>query len=336
MDIDKVRELIAAGANVNVRNKYDATPLYMAVGTMQAEVVNFLLTAKADVNAAPRLGLTPLVVAVGNGDVKTVKLLLAAGADVELPLGEFPTSRYKLPFVPNKPTPSSNVRVHLAPLWVATIYGHTEIVKMLLDSGANVNVADRDRISAIHIATGYNRRDIVKMLLAHHADPNMVSPAYYTPLSHAVSNNNIEIVKLLLAAKADPNAYGSRGTPLFCALMDSRPGIAKVLRAAGADLSKPAPSSLRRAAGSGREDVVKLMLKAKVTPNPIRRGGIDSPLHAACRGGHISMVRLLLKAGADVNAIVNSMKGNMTPMSIAKSNGSTAIAELLQKHGGKE
>ncbi len=80
-DMAGVRELIDAGADVNVRNKYGATPLQMASQNGHTEIVKLLLAAKADVNAAHTNGLTPLWMASQNGHTEIVKLLLAAQAD---------------------------------------------------------------------------------------------------------------------------------------------------------------------------------------------------------------------------------------------------------------
>jgi uncharacterized protein len=337
MDIDKVRELIAAGADVNLRNKYNATTLYMATGMKQAEIVKFLLAANADVHAAPGSGMTPLVVAAGNGDVGVVKLLLAAGARVDLPPGEFHSLRYEIPFAPKLPKRYRDTplyRMHLAPLWVASACGHLEIVKLLLDAGADVYVTDVNGFGPDFIGNG----DVAKLLLAHREDTDKSYQPQLTnsPLFRAITRNRLEKFKQLLAAKADMNTVYRYGTPLVCALLCRRPEMTRLLRAAGADLNVSDTFSMVAAARYGRQDIVKLMLEAGATPNPIRLKARPSPLYAACAHGHIGVVRLLLNAGAEVNAIVLRGEEEWTPMRIAKSRGHTAVAELLKKHGGKE
>jgi len=81
-DITQIRELIKAGADVNVRNQYGATPLMMMSQKGHSEIVKLLLEAGADVNAADTDGCTSLWMASQNDHSEVVKLLLEAKADV--------------------------------------------------------------------------------------------------------------------------------------------------------------------------------------------------------------------------------------------------------------
>jgi len=118
-DIEKIRELTKNGADVNVRNEYNATPLIKASGEGYAEIVKLLLEAKADVNAATNADAsTPLYIASGNGHTEVVKLLLEAKANI------------------NAVTTNG-----LTPLYIASFQGHTEVVKLLIEAKANVNAA---------------------------------------------------------------------------------------------------------------------------------------------------------------------------------------------------
>ena len=88
-----LRELIAHGANVNVRGRDGFTPLHHAAyyDTDNAQV---LLDRGADINARQRSGETPLFIAVSRANVKTVRLLLGRGADANLPLQESDGTTY--------------------------------------------------------------------------------------------------------------------------------------------------------------------------------------------------------------------------------------------------
>lgn len=223
MDADKVRQLINDGADVNVRNRYNATPLYMAAGMNQRDTVKFLLAAKADVEAAPLVRTTPLYVAAGNGHTEIVKLLLAAGASVNPRAagkpkpGNAPSPRFDSPpFIPHVPEPYRDTTVHRAerdPLWMASSHGHSDIVKLLLEAGADVNVTNRNRMTALYMAVLGNHADVVEVLAAHQADVNMADRAVgYTPLYLASKRGQVEIAKLLLQAGADVNAVAKDGS----------------------------------------------------------------------------------------------------------------------------
>jgi ankyrin repeat protein len=117
-DFAEIHELIKSGADVNVKNKYGVTPLFMASEKGLAEIVKLLLETKADVNTSDKTnGATPLLVASANGYIEIVKYLLEAKADVNVVLK----------------TEGAN------PLYMASQNGHTEVVKILLEANANVN-----------------------------------------------------------------------------------------------------------------------------------------------------------------------------------------------------
>lgn len=83
--MSEVKALIAAGANVNEKNKHGLTPLHYATSHARADVVKLLLAAGANVNAKDKSGLTPLHYAsesdyASEADrAAVVRLLKAAG-----------------------------------------------------------------------------------------------------------------------------------------------------------------------------------------------------------------------------------------------------------------
>lgn len=97
-----VRTLLAAGADVNARNRRGAQPLHYAVDAMpgsrcwdpvaQRETVALLLAARADPNAIDKNGTSPLHRAVRNRCAAAVEELLAGGADPQLKNGRGSTA----------------------------------------------------------------------------------------------------------------------------------------------------------------------------------------------------------------------------------------------------
>ena len=86
-NVEKAREAIEKGANVNAKDKDGSTPLMIAVFMIAAfngnvELAKLLIERKADVNAKDNNGWTPLIEAAFHGNVELVKLLIKAGADV--------------------------------------------------------------------------------------------------------------------------------------------------------------------------------------------------------------------------------------------------------------
>jgi ankyrin repeat protein len=209
-DLAEIGRLIEAGADVNLRNSFGVTPLWMASQGGHTEVVKLLLASKADVNVAYTDGRTPLWQASLNGHTEVVKLLLANKADVNA--------------------------VHTdgrTPLWMASQEGHTEVVKLLLANKADVNAKKTTGTTALWIASQEGHTEVVKLLLTSKADVN-ANPALFI----ASQNGHVEIVKLLLANKAEVNTkvsiMGNDYTPLSMAQQGMHREVVELLKKHGA------------------------------------------------------------------------------------------------------
>lgn len=153
---------------------YDAAALHAASQNGHAEIVRLLLAAGADVNAKGDDEVTALHAASQNGHVEIVKLLLAAGADVD---AEISRAFFREPdhlvesmkaIEPLGP-PMAVLNYH-TPLILASQNGHVEIVKLLLQAGAKVNVSTRAG-TAEGAASQNGHAEIVKLLHAAGANP---------------------------------------------------------------------------------------------------------------------------------------------------------------------
>lgn len=81
-DTKETERLIAAGADVNAKDRTGLTPLFVAAGMGKKEVVELLISKGADVNAKGPHGLTPLHSAAYFGKKEVVESLISGGADV--------------------------------------------------------------------------------------------------------------------------------------------------------------------------------------------------------------------------------------------------------------
>jgi ankyrin repeat protein len=93
-------------------------------------------------------------------------------------------------------------------LGLACFFGHREAVKLLLDRGAQVNDASRNRmrVAPLHSALAGSDSAIADLLLAAGADVNAVQADGYTPLHEAAQNGDHAMVERLVGAGADPQA----------------------------------------------------------------------------------------------------------------------------------
>jgi len=133
-------------------------------------------------------------------------------------------------------------------------------------------------------------------------------------------------------------------TPLHIAARFGREDLAAILLSAGADPNardKRGERPLHLAAEHGHPDVVRLLLRRGA--NLEAAGSMDrTALHAAADGlgdtsesdGRLQVASLLIERGANVNA---QIRGNrFTPLRVAVGSRSTAIADLLRAHGGRD
>jgi ankyrin repeat protein len=98
-------------------------------------------------------------------------------------------------------------------LGLACFFGHLDLVRCLLDQGANPNIASNNalRVAPLHSAIAANSPAIVELLLSRGAQPNVEEASGYTPLHNAAGPGNRQIIDLLLAAGADATRAAKDG-----------------------------------------------------------------------------------------------------------------------------
>ncbi len=179
---DIVQSLLDAGAEVNVLNKYNDSyndsPLQAAAAAGNSEAVKILLKAGADPNlTGTRSALFEVAM---RGHARIVQALLQAGAQVEaVTLGSrarsFPVSTSGLVDVEG-----------VTPLIAAAEGGHIQVVRMLVDAGAEVNRADAGGFTPLMGAARTGHAGLVKFLLERGANPEAVDTDGKNARTHAV------------------------------------------------------------------------------------------------------------------------------------------------------
>ncbi|XP_019860059.1 PREDICTED: transient receptor potential cation channel subfamily A member 1 homolog isoform X2 [Amphimedon queenslandica] len=213
--------------------------LHKACKDSSYEEVHKLLIHSNDTSifATDNDGRTPLHYACEGDDKRIVQFLIlkCAGCLVS-DLNEIEEVK-----IPNDPDVQSKVKGYInctdtlkdTPLNIACFKGHTEIVKLLLEHGADFNVTNNkgQGRTPLGIACVQGHTEVVKLLLKHKADFNDVTDDNgNTPLSNACKPGHMEIVELLLEHGANSNVTNNKGyTPLSIACYKGHTEIVKLL-----------------------------------------------------------------------------------------------------------
>ncbi len=219
----------------------------------------------------------------------------------------------------------------------ATLFeeGHTEVAKLLIEHGADVNALGVDKWTPLHFASRFGHLDVAKRLLDHQADSNSKIRDGWTSLHLAAANRRIEIARILLESDAEVNARSDEGsTPLHEASRGRELDIVRLLLGHSADVrvrDKGRDTPLHLAASSGSLEVSQILLKYNAEINAHNNDG-STPLHRASASGYLDIVRLLLDHGADTDVRDNRRN---TPLHLAAASGSLEVARALLKRNAK-
>jgi ankyrin repeat protein len=344
--------LLKAGADVNTTQGGGETVLMTAARTGKLGPVKVLLAEKADVNATDRKGQTGLMWAAADGHAKVVAALIAAGADFRTPL------------------PSG-----FTPLHFAAREGRIDVVHVLLKAGADVNEAmqpkrlaergPRTGTSALLLAVENGHFELAVELLKAGADPNDQRAGFgalhmlswvrkpdrgdgdtgVPPPIGSGKVSSLEFVKKMAAHGANLNlplrrSVSGRGilstpgaTPFLAACSTADLDLIRTLVEVGADPNVPnaerstpllAATGIglgapEEAPGSETEvlEAVELLLKLGADINAVDDNG-ETVMHGAAYRNHPKVVQLLATKGVKIAVWNRASKQGYSPLMIAE------------------
>ena len=113
----------------------------------------------------------------------------------------------------------------------ATARGHVDTIQRVLTNFmVNINFLTKRKESALITAAENNHNDVVQLLLDRGADPNMADQDGFTPLFFAVQDGFIDVVQTLLDRGAEPNMVNHDGhTPIEWAATDGHEDVVRLL-----------------------------------------------------------------------------------------------------------
>ena len=171
------------GLNLNVRNRNDETPLYMACHEGFKDIAEYLIDNGADIWVKSKIGDSGCLHAASKrGHVEVIRLLLQKGFDINSKEGHFGET----------------------PFLEACRYGQPKAIKMLLQNGANIRDLDKISNNALHIIAADNSEmllpslvETTNILLENGANVMLKKYGLFAPFHLAVKRPNLPFIKVL-------------------------------------------------------------------------------------------------------------------------------------------
>ncbi|XP_053323897.1 serine/threonine-protein phosphatase 6 regulatory ankyrin repeat subunit B-like [Spea bombifrons] len=225
-----------------------------------------------------------------------------------------------------------------SPLLVAAERGHTEVVKILLQNHARVDVFDEHGKAALHLAAEKGHDEIADVLLRHKAFVNAKTKLGLTPLHLCAQKGYNHLVKMLVEthlACIDAMTLTLR-TPLHLAAMNGQLDVCNSLLTMKADVNAidtDGQTALHLAAENDHSEVVKLFLKQK--PELVTLANMDGSTcaHIAAAKGSVAVIKELLRFNKTGVTTTRNKTSDSTPLHLAAEGGHAEVVKVLLETG---
>ncbi|XP_060077187.1 uncharacterized protein LOC132556762 [Ylistrum balloti] len=307
---DLVKLYLDSGIDVDSLNVKKDTALLWAARWGHNKTVEFLIERKADVSLENDKKSTALYWAVRYEILETVVILLEKG----------------------RANPNQTRLLGLvAPIVMASALGNNEIVKVLIENGADVNIVIRGGETPLHHAAKEGHLEIVKTLLGRKADLNAQDEKGERSLTLAAQNGHADVVKYLLKCGADMYHKNHFGFDSWYYAMTQHNEIVlreltehyTNLRSSNENVKSP----LCIAASLGNCSMIKILLKMRVDPEETDEDGNTFIHHAAINNQGDVIKHFHKKVSIDAQ---NNVKETAMHIACRKGN-HDAVTELMEK-----
>ncbi|XP_070553325.1 LOW QUALITY PROTEIN: ankyrin-3-like, partial [Ptychodera flava] len=341
-DAGTVRALLRHSADVNIRERQtQQTPLHISVDRGHEGIVSYLCRCGADTNLRDRFGFLPLVLAVAHNDEAIVQILTQHGSSVNAAIPERPHSMEEnhaqsehadQGFENNFRRSQKARNQKLTALHLAAENGYSNIVKILVESGARIDAKDIIGRTPFHMAATKGKLEVVKYFVHKGIFLDMVTNKNNTCLHLAAKGSHLGVVKYLLKRGAGANALTmSLQTPLHLAACQENIDIVVYVLKYGAQIDAVDLhdwTALYYAAQNGQDRVIRLLVANGAQVEGVKDR--ETPLHVAGSRGHLECVKVLLELGANVGV---KDSNTLTTLHRAANAGHHDVVTVLIGHG---
>ena len=231
--------------------------------------------------------------------------------------------------------------VNASPIYLASVKGCVEMIKLLLEHGATLNSPTCSPLCGACLAGDI---ELVKFLIDLGAEVTFPSVLHRfsqwtsNPLAEAARSGNVELVEYLISKGADIHCDKRDQNPLISACSCDRYGVIELLLHHGADIDVQVEFSeftcMHQACIDDNVEMVRFLLDRGAEIN-ILDCDEQTPLAEAFKHNDIELLTVLLERGADPDISLIYTPYRWTPLMLAVAEGDTETIELLLQHGAK-
>jgi len=348
-DITTVQRLLKAGANLNGRDAQGRTPIMAATHGNQVETVRTLLEAGADINLQDNRKDNPFLYAGAEGLLEILRLAIESKADTHLTnrfggTALIPAAERGHVEIVKELLTRTDVDVnHVNNLgWTALLEAiilsnggerHQQIVQLLIEQGADVNLADQNQVTPLKHAQSRGFKEIEYLLRQAGAQLQVqTDPTRDRQMIAAAQAGNLARVQQLLTQGANVHARDENGqTALIAAAYRNQLAIAEVLIKAGADVNiqdHTKQSAYLISTSEGYLDLLRLTLQAHANVHSTDSFNGTGLIRAADRG-HVEIIQELLRTDIRIDH-VNRLGWTALLEAIILGNGGPRHAQVVR------
>ncbi|CAL4062159.1 unnamed protein product [Meganyctiphanes norvegica] len=233
---------------------------------------------------------------------------------------------------------SLSEHLHQSPIvGISASQGHTEMVALLLEFGADVNQINSEGVTALGLASAKGGTEVVRLLVQAGASLTSKDKQNQTPMVMAAQQGHLDVVKYLLSCDwPGPNGLlkNQAHQSLVAAAKNGHSNVVDFLLdmaevSVDGDDCVTGETALTAAAGAGHTALVASLLRAGASITRSNSCGA-APLTCAVRHGHYEVAKLLLSQGVGVES---PDAAGRTPLMVAAAEGHLGLMELLISRG---
>ena len=295
------------GLRIDAPHKFGCGALWLAAANGHRDCVRLLVEGGANIEATAANGVTPFAIACQRGHLAAARVLSDAGALKET-FSNNGTSPMLAACIAGREDVVrflGRVGVGVNSAGIGTSLGQHKAESA---PGQKKQLEAWRTILPMHAAACRGHADVVRRLVQLGADASAATATGMTPLHLAAVGGHADVVRVLTGAEGAPSIDArdhSQATALYLASSHGKLGVAKLLVKLGADCrlnAKGGSSPLHAACAGGYTKCARMLIERGGAGKECLLDGGLTPLHVAALGGHTSTVAALLGLGADASA----------------------------------